>query len=234
MAWIEHEHASPVALAEALAGVLHHACSKAIEVRGQVRLALAGGSTPLPAYGALAAMPLDWDRTFIMPTDERCVPHDHAASNVGALRAAFARSPSERIAPLTVPDGDCPRSESYARALMERESARFDVVLLGMGNDAHTASLFPGAPQLDAAMDAGSGLDACRIDPDPLPAEAPFARITLTAARLLRARNLHLVITGEGKHAVLRQSQASRDMLRHPIAALLHAPDTIVHVHWSP
>ncbi|HJW47585.1 MAG TPA: 6-phosphogluconolactonase, partial [Lysobacter sp.] len=60
------------------------------------------------------------------------------------------------------------------------------------------------------------------------------ARITLTAARLLRARSLHLVITGEGKHAVLRQSQASRDPLRHPIAALLHAPDTVVHVHWSP
>ena len=233
MAWIEHEHVSPVALAEALAGALHHACSKAIEVRGQVRLALAGGSTPLPAYRALAAMPLDWDRTFIMPTDERCVPHDHAASNVGALRAAFVRSPDERIASLTVPDGDCARSESHARALMERESARFDVVVLGMGNDAHTASLFPGAPQLDAAMDPEKALDACRIDPDPLPPEAPFPRITLTLPRLLRTRLVLLALSGERKREVLRFAQRAHSRAA-PISAFLHAPGTTVHVHWSP
>jgi len=233
MAWIEHEHANPEALAEALAGVLHHACSKAIEVRGQVRLALAGGSTPLPAYQTLAAMPLDWDRTWIMPTDERCVPHDHAASNDRALRAAFARSPAERIQSLTVPDGDCARSETCARALMEREPARFDVVVLGMGTDAHTASLFPGAPQLEAAMDPEKALDACRIDPVPLPPEAPFPRITLTLPRLLRTRVLLLAISGERKREVLRFAQRAQSRMA-PISAFLHAPGSTVHVHWSP
>jgi 6-phosphogluconolactonase len=102
-----------------------------------------------------------------------------------------------------------------------------------MGNDAHTASLFPGAVNIGAALDPANPDDACRIDPVPLPPEAPFPRITLTAARLLRARSLHLLITGEGKLAVLRQAQASADPLRHPIAAILHAPDAVVHIHWS-
>jgi 6-phosphogluconolactonase len=102
-----------------------------------------------------------------------------------------------------------------------------------MGNDAHTASLFPGAANLAAALEPIGADDACRIDPVPLPPEAPFPRITLTAARLLRARSLHLAITGEGKHTVLREAQASQDVSRYPIAAILLAPGADVHIHWS-
>lgn len=234
MAWIEHRHADADALAAALAARLEETTREAIAWRGHATLALAGGRTPFPAYHALAALPLDWHRVAVFPTDDRCVPHDDPASNLRGLRTAFAPARGVHLHPLTSDDGDPQRSLAQARALLSQHApGDFDAVVLGMGNDAHTASLFPGAVNLAEALDPANPDDACRIDPVPLPPEAPFPRITLTAARLLRGRSFHLLITGEGKLAVLRQAQASADPLRHPIAAILHAPDAVVHIHWS-
>lgn len=233
MAWTEHLHVDAGALAAALAGRLEAIVRDAIDARGQAVLALAGGRTPFPAYRALAPRELDWRRVVLMPTDERCVPHGHPACNLREMRNAFAAAAGVRVLPLTVEDGDPDHSEAHARAMLLQYPDHFDAVVLGMGGDAHTASLFPGAANLAAALDPGGAADACRLDPVPLPPEAPFPRITLTAARLLRTRNLLLALTGGGKHAVLRQAQASQDPLRHPVGAILHAPGADVHIHWS-
>lgn len=233
MAWIEHYYSDADALAAALAARLEIALRDALALRGHAMLALAGGRTPLPAYRALATRALDWDRVVLIPSDERCVPHDHAACNLRALAEAFAPADGVRLVALTVDDGDPDRSQVQARATLSQHAGAFDAVVLGMGEDAHTASLFPGAAQLAAALDPAAPFDACRLDPQPLPPEAPFPRITLTAARLLRAHTVHLVLTGDTKHAVLRQAQLSRDSFQHPIAAILHAADTTVHIHWS-
>ncbi|KQY54824.1 6-phosphogluconolactonase [Lysobacter sp. Root494] len=233
MAWTEHVYVDADALAAALSARLENIVREAIAERGQAMLVLAGGRTPFPAYRALASRDVDWSRVVLMPTDERCVPHDHPACNLREMRSAFAQAEGVRFASLTTEDGDPDRSGTQARAMLSRHAADFDAVVLGMGNDAHTASLFPGAVDLAAALDPQGAGDACRIDPQPLPPEAPFPRVTLTAARLLRARSLHLAITGEGKHAMLREAQASQDALRYPVAAILHAPGADVHIHWS-
>ena len=233
MAWTEHLYVDADALAAALAARLENLVREAVAERGQAVLALAGGRTPFPAYRALATRDLAWSRVLLMPTDERCVPHDHPACNLREMRSAFAEAKGAHFIPLTVEDGDPDQSEAHARAMLLQYAGDFDVVVLGMGNDAHTASLFPGAANLAAALDPNGADDACRIDPVPLPPEAPFPRITLTTARLLRARSLDLAITGEGKHAVLREAQASRAVSRHPVAAILHAPGADVHIHWS-
>lgn len=232
MAWTEHLYVDADALAAALATRLEAVVRQAIAERGRAVLALAGGRTPFPAYRALASRDLDWSRVVLMPTDERCVPHDHPACNLREMRNAFADAVGVRFVPLSVEDGSPAHSEAHARAMLLPYRHDFDAVVLGMGSDAHTASLFPGAANLAPALDLSGSDDACRIDPVPLPPEAPFPRITLTAARLLRARSLHLAITGEGKHTVLREAQASQDVLRHPIAAILHA-DAMLHIHWS-
>ena len=234
MAYAEHTYADGETLAIALAHELAAAVEAALLQRRTAVLALAGGRTPLPAYRALAARwreREDAARIVLMPTDDRCVPHDHPCSNVGELRAIF-RDTDVRIEALTVANGDEPRSERYARAVLADHPGEFDAVVLGMGQDAHTASLFPGAPQLAAGLDPDTGLDALRVDPDPLPPEAPFPRISLTAARLRRTRALHLAITGEAKRAVL--AQACAGAASRPIAALLQAPGAAAHVHWSP
>ncbi|GAB3346565.1 6-phosphogluconolactonase [Lysobacter tyrosinilyticus] len=233
MAWIEHYYSDAEALAAALAVQLEIALREAIALRDHAILALAGGRTPLPAYRALATRALDWDRVVLIPTDERCVPHDHPACNLRALGDAFATADGARLVALTVEDGEPERSQAQARATLSQHAGAFDAVVLGMGEDAHTASLFPGAAQLPAALDPVAPFDAWRIDPQPLPPDAPYSRITLTVARLLRAHTVHLALTGEAKHAVLRAAQRTRDPLLHPIAAILHAADTTVHIHWS-
>jgi 6-phosphogluconolactonase len=236
MAWQEHEYSDGDALAAGLSAALHASARVAFATDGGTAVfALAGGRTPLPAYRRLADMPLDWKRIRLLPTDERCVPHDHAACNVRELREAFAEA--TLIDSLTVPDGHPDRSEAHAQSLFARAPyavRAFDAVVLGMGLDAHTASLFPGAPQLAAALDPADTQGACRIDPDPLPPEAPFPRITLTLPRLLRTHALHLAIVGAAKREVLREAQAAHNPSKFPISALLHAPNTTVHVHWSP
>lgn len=235
MAWVEHTYPDSTALAEALAAELAHAIREALAARGSALLSLAGGRTPVPAYRDLALQPLAWSKVVLMPGDDRCVPHDHAASNVRELRALFAAAPGAKVLPLTTPEGDPDASEAYAQAMLATyRDTPFDITVLGMGADAHTASLFPDARQLAAALDPSSRLEALRVDPDPLPPEAPFPRISLTAARLLRSRVLHLVVTGVAKRAVLHGVYASPDPMRQPVAAILHAPGALVHVHWSP
>ena len=233
MPWIEHDHADVAALVAHVTDVFVDACRIAIHARGQAWLALAGGRTPLPVYAQLAAANLGGVVSAI-PTDERCVPHDHPACNLRALREAFAADANIVPNALTREDGDVDASLAQSRALLAVNPQPFDAVLLGMGADGHFASLFPGAENLAEGLATASGIDAIATLPDPLPPEAPFPRITLGLARLLRARSLHLIVTGARKREVLRAAQSAYAPLRAPISALLHAPDAVVHVHWSP
>jgi 6-phosphogluconolactonase len=220
MPWIEHDYPDTAALADGLCVALRATCENALHERGEALLSLAGGRTPLPAYRALAADDtLDWSKVVLMPGDDRCVLHDHAASNVAALHDAFSAAHGVRIEALTTVDGDPVASLTHARRMLARYAMPFDAVVLGMAEDAHE--------------------DAFALTPDPLPPEAPFARITLGYARLLRARSLHVLVTGSRKREVLRAAQATRDPIGMPISAFLHAPslDThgrALHIHWSP
>lgn len=233
MAWTEHHYPSPELLATAVAERLATVCRQAIAERGRAILALAGGRTPLPSYTEFARLDLPWSRVHVVTTDERCVPMSHPASNTAELTRAFAAAAGVGITALTVADGDAEKSEAHARELLAHTTEAFDGVLLGMGGDAHTASLFPNSMQLPAAMSADAE-SAYRIDPQPLPPEAPFARISLSLPRLLNCRSLHLLITGESKRAVLRAAQAVSDPLQMPISGVLHAPKAQVQIHWSP
>ena len=232
MPWIEHDHADVGALVAHVTEVFVDACREAIHARGQAWLALAGGRTPLPVYAQLAAAGLGGVVSAI-PTDERCVPHDHPACNLRALREAFAADANIVPNALTREDGDVDASLAQSRALLAVNPQPFDAVLLGMGADGHFASLFPGAANLAEGLATESGIDALATLPDPLPPEAPFARISLTLPRLLHAKQIHLVVTGADKRAVLRHAQAHPDSA-FPVAALLHAPGHHVHIHWSP
>ena len=235
-AWVERPYREGDAVASARARELDAGVRGALATRGRALPALAGGRTPLPAYRALARRwrdAPDAARIVLMLTDERCVPHAHPNSNVRELRDIFDGT-GVRIEALTTHDGDPTRSERYAAAMLAEHREPFDAVVLGMGTDAHTASLFPNARQLATGLDASTPLDVLRVDPDPLPVEAPFPRISLTAARLLRTRALHLAVAGDAKRAVLAAAMADPDAMKRPVAAVLHAPGATVNVHWSP
>jgi 6-phosphogluconolactonase len=226
MGWIEHDYPNAAALIAQVADTFDALCADAVRERGRAWLALAGGRTPLPVYARLAASA--HARSIVaIPTDERCVAHDHPACNLRALRAAFGGSGVDTL-PLTSPDGAPDATPLAAHA------QPFDAVLLGMGADGHFASLFPGAANLADGLALDSGHDAIATLPDPLPPEAPFARVSLTLPRLLRAREIHLVVTGDDKRRVLRQAQQQDAGDGYPVAALLHARDHHVRIHWSP
>ena len=231
MAWRLNTHADATALHAAAADALDGAIANSLATRGHATLSLAGGNTPLPAYRMLAARDLPWARITVLPGDERCVPHGHPACNLAQLRACFAATPV-CVQPITTTDGDPAASLALALDWLSVHPAPFAASVLGMGGDGHTASLFPGATNLADALDLHRCEDAVRVLPDPLPPEAPFERISMTARRLLHADAVLLLVTGAAKRAVLEEALA--DAARHPVGALLHAPGHVIDIHWSP
>ena len=176
---------------------------------GPKRIAMAGGSTPAKVLALLAAQNLDWAGTTIVPTDDRQVPADHPASNLGALRTAFAGT-AAAIEPLV--EGE--------------KVAPFDLVWLGMGADGHIASLFP---RMCAEQHRGRRVIAAT--PIPLPSEAPFSRLTLNRKALAATAETIVVITGAAKRAVIEAALAGSDAL--PISDVVRNPRAPVTIYWS-
>ncbi|MBS0218063.1 MAG: 6-phosphogluconolactonase [Proteobacteria bacterium] len=223
-----HRYSDTSRMCDALASLLADVCATSTAPS----LALAGGKTPLPIYRALAQR---WSqrgqRARIVPTDDRCVADTHPASNIAALRAAFGNS-ADCLA-ITAVDGETGASLAVAKDVLGGIDI-FDAVLLGMGEDGHFASLFPGATNLQDGLAPDARDDAILTTPVPLPPEAPFSRISLTLPRLLRTRSAHLCITGVRKLEVLEQAVSQTTDLPYPVAALLRQTSVAVNVHWSP
>jgi len=238
-------HADADALAGAVAAALARAIGTGIAAHGEAWLALAGGSTPLAAYRMLAAMDLPWAKVHLIASDERWVDARHEKRNERALAAAFAAAGGVTVHPLVPADAAIARFEACigkttgahellrtaATSLAPLAYRGFDAVLLGMGADAHFASLFPQVTPA-AALDAGSREAVVAITPKPLPPEAPYPRISLTLSRLLAAHSLLLMIRSESKRRVLEEAR-SRPVHEAPIHALLTAAPDLA-IHWSP
>jgi 6-phosphogluconolactonase len=208
-------HADAGSLAEDAATRVAAAMRAAVAARGRCVLALSGGSTPRLLHARLVAMGADalpWPRTFVTFGDERGVPPDDAASNYGMARdTLLAHVPVPETHVLRM-EGERPpadaaeRYEAALRALALRldvadDDALFDLVLLGVGADGHTASLFPGSPALDEGarwvLDVQAPADV-----------APRDRLTLTFPALARAREVLVLATGAAKRDAVARAIA--------------------------
>jgi len=230
MDWIEHPDAA--SLIHRAAGVLASVCRDGLAERGAARLVLAGGSTPMPVYARLGAAGLDWSAVTVLPGDERWAHPSHPASNLAAMRRAFGSPGPEFIALVPEAPGAEPAPDA-ARAALGSIEKPFDACVLGMGTDGHFASLFPGAVP-DSALDPTAGAAAIVVHPDPMPADAPFPRVSLNLAALSASRRILLLLRGDAKRKVLRASVDSGDHRHYPIAALLAASHPALEIHWSP
>ncbi len=215
------------ALAERVASALRSAIAK----RGEANLVVSGGSTPVGVFRTLSDVALDWSAVRITLADERWVAVDHGDSNERLVREHLLRNSAAGASFTSLFTGH-KTAEEGEEEVARRLSAfpLFDVVMLGMGEDGHTASLFPESEALVRGQDLSSNRSCLAVQPS----HAPHQRMSLTLRRLLQARLVILHITGQGKRDVFERAQESKDPLRWPIAAVLGSTEPTVNVYWAP
>ena len=193
-----------------------------IKQDGGASLALPGGSTPTFLYQQLAKSPIDWKSVCIINTDERCVDKDHARSNyynmVSSLCDGFI--PKSSVSWL-----DCSFEDKQLADFFDQHIKRLSVCVLGMGDDGHIASLFPGSPVLETKSSSGLlHADA---------SEGLESRITLSPSAILDAADVHLLIYGSGKKAVLDKAASNDDIMTMPVRLLFNQTQKDIEIHYA-
>jgi 6-phosphogluconolactonase len=211
-------------LAELVADQLRAACAG----KHRATLAVPGGSTPGPFLSALSEADLPWRQVRVMPTDERLVPEMSARSNTRLIRETLLQNRAE-AAHMVHFHAAGAGIGLLLDAIRERveEALPIDVLVLGMGADMHTASLFPGAPELEAALAPDAP-----VLMEMHPPGQPEARLTLTAPVLRAASVIHILITGPDKVAALATALEDGPVAEAPVRAVLTAPCPVT-VHYS-
>lgn len=224
------------AMITALAEHIVSALREAVNMRGAATLIVSGGSTPKALFEVLAASELPWQQVTISLADERWIDPASPDSNEYLVRTSLLvdKAAAAKFVPLKTRRGSPRQSESACETALKKIPSPFDLVLLGMGDDGHTASLFPQAEGLDAALDLNSGRQCKAVTPKNLPAHAPYPRMTLTLPRLLNSRWIVLLITGQSKLGVYQQALAAHDVAAMPVGAILRQQRTPVSVFWAP
>ncbi|HEX4198304.1 MAG TPA: 6-phosphogluconolactonase [Caulobacteraceae bacterium] len=208
--------------------------TEAVTARGRASLVATGGTTPGPLYDALSAEPAPWDKVEIALTDERWVEPDSDDSNEGLVRRRLLRDRAAAaelfgLKTLDLTPADAEAKVNRALASMTRP---FDLVILGMGEDGHIASLFPHAPELKRALEAGPDELVCAVDrPE---AAGASARMSLTLPALLGSRWIVILIEGQAKLDVIRQARQGDDVAELPVRAVLNQSEVPVEVWWAP
>jgi 6-phosphogluconolactonase len=219
-------------LADAVAGDVGFIIESAVDARGASLIAVPGGRTGPAIFPKLAAQKQQWKRVTIIPTDDRLVPMESDLANVREIARAFLPL-GARVVPIATEITDYRLAGNSADARLQDLPWPPDLVWLGMGADGHTASIFAG-PDLQTALDAPKARRAVGVMPDPLPAEAPVPRVTLTRASIVSARTILVTITGDEKRGLLEQAIADGQSSKLPIGRVLAEVDQPIDIHWCP
>lgn len=227
--WWDYDDADE--LADAVAGDVGFIIESALDARGQALIALPGGKTPGPIYEKLAKAKLDWKKVTIIPTDERIVAMTDPLSNAAMIAKVFLPKGARVIPVISDKAPDYRSAGVAADARLQDFPWPPDLVWLGVGTDGHTASIFTG-PDLDDALNAPKARRMVGVMPEPLPAEAPVARVTLTRSAILSARTVMLVLTGKDKKKLLERAIKDGASSTVPIGRVLADAEQAIDIHW--
>jgi len=228
--WWEYDSVDE--LADAVAGDVGFIIESAVDARGSSLIAVPGGSTGPAIFPKLARQSLPWKKLTIVPTDDRLVPMDDERSNIRGIAKTFLPL-GARVVPIAADIQDPKLAGNSADARLQDLPWPPDLVWLGMGTDGHTASIFAG-PDMQDALDAPKARRAVGVTPDPMPADMPVARVTLTRAAILSARTVTITITGQQKRELLEQAIADGQSSRLPIGRVLAEAEQPIDIHWCP
>jgi len=219
-------------MAEAVVDDIGFVIESALGERGQALVALPGGKSPALIFERLAEAAIDWTQVTIIPTDDRLVPMSSPLSNAAMIARHFG-SKGVRVLPLASDSlADYRMAGKAADARLAELKWPPDLIWLGVGVDGHTASIFPG-PDLEEALDGPKTRKAVGVMPDPLPAEAPVARVTLSRAAILSARAVLLAFSGAEKRAVVERAISDGPLSSTPIGRILADVESPISIHWS-
>lgn len=220
-------YATAAELAAAAAAATTEALAGALAQRGAASLVGTGGRSPAPVYDLLAQAELDWSRIAVTLSDDRFVPVASPDSNERLVRERLLTGPAAaaRFVPISVAADSVEAAADKVEADV-RAMAPYDVMLLGMGEDGHVASLIPGSPALDLGMDP-RGTRFCLGIPAGV-GSPPLARVTMTMPALLQARLILVLISGAKKRDIVEKGNGL------PVHALLEQAKAPVRVLWTP
>lgn len=218
------------ALAIGVARTIEAVINAAIASRGQAAIALSGGTTPRPAYAKLAEANCDWSKVTIALVDERWVAADDPRSNQCMLQETLLKGASAaRFVPLySASDSDPYAGAPKADIAMQSIDRPFDLVLLGLGSDGHTASLFPGGDTLVEGLNMSSGKQVIAMTAP----GADEARVTMTLPAILDAKRIILAFTGPAKVRAYDDALKDGPVEAMPIRAVLHQTQVPVDVFY--
>lgn len=225
---VAHDFDTAQQLADALAEKVAERLKQAISENGLATLVVSGGRSPVAFFQSLATQPLEWSKVVISLADERFVPTEHADSNAGLLHRHLLQGPVAKARFLglySVASSVEEAAQAADQALAELPP--IDVLILGMGDDGHTASLFPNSPNLSEALD----LQGERRCLPMLAPSVPHQRLTLTRRLLASARSPILSVSGQAKLDTLRTALAGDDLAEMPVRAFLNPS---LEIYWCP
>ncbi|WP_369608755.1 6-phosphogluconolactonase [Snodgrassella alvi] len=216
-----HLFDTPTAMNTALATAITANLQNAINLRSKASLAVSGGPTPVELFQILSQAQIEWNQVYITLVDERWVDKHHEDSNERLIHTHLLQNKAKEahfISLKTIAENPYDGVNEIQTRLQQSLPLPIDALVLGMGDDGHTASLFPHAENLYKGIDMQS--DRLVIDMKPL--TAPHDRISLTLPVILNSRHLYLQLNGKKQQQVLEQALAGKNINDMPIRAVLH------------
>ncbi len=222
----EQRHLLDETLADNVANIL----ASAVKQKGKASIAVSGGSTPKGFFNSLSKKALPWQSITITLADERWVDIDSNDSNTKLVHENLLQNEAVKAKFFHLKQGDALTNDTLAdlNIAAKQQLLPLDVLILGMGEDGHTASLFPCSDEINECLSLDSSA-LLKV----VPKTAPHQRITFSFAALVQSENTILHISGNSKKQVLAKAIAGQDVKEMPIRAFLHAADVNTQVYWA-
>jgi len=202
----------------------------AILQKGNASLIVSGGSTPKPLFEELSSFDIPWEKVKIALVDERWIPSSSDDSNEKLVKNTLLQNFAKKaqFIPMYQEDITIEDSQKTCSDIYQNELFPFDVIVLGMGADGHTASIFPNNIKLEEAFETNESLCVFMT-----PSNAPYDRMSLTKNAILSANNIYLHFEGEQKQEVYKQVLEGIDKKQMPIASILNQDKKIIEVYYK-